>query len=171
MGLVLLLVFLVSILTAFPSVSFSAASLDRQASVNVVDDIDGIVGLNRSTALVTSKKNDPSRPLVDIENSVGSDVTVTVTTSSPDGITAQLFVNDTPVNSGEPFQISAEGSKNVEVKADSKGTLNYSISVEGEGVSASMTRTVEVYNNVNNVPGSTTQEPPQCDNNPGNPNC
>lgn len=134
---VALLVVLVAT-TAIPSASFTTANTPRGASVDVVDDEQGVLALDTNPSVVKNRRE----PLVNVTNNLGEDVRTTValvdgadgtlivgaqtgdqvTVYLPQGATETVYVQvDANPNTDIVFDVAATG-QTVDVTAAGRST-------------------------------------------------
>jgi len=108
-----------------PSASFSIGESDRDSSVAVVDDTDGVVTLNKTSEL---REDSPDNCLVEVTNHMGESTTVTVSLASSSGDLGSLKTdpNGSTADSVE-FSLGDGATETVymEVKNGTAGNTSY----------------------------------------------
>jgi hypothetical protein len=137
LGLVVLLV----MGTAPPVLSFDAATVERQSSINVTGDGDAIVGLVTTDELTAGIEGS----LVNTTNAVGSDVTVTLTLQNR---SKGILTNETAQGEELQFALETGATENVSIDLNCDASvddrIDYRTEVTDPGFRGDLTRSATV---------------------------
>lgn len=135
----LLLAVVVVAVAAVPAVSFSTATLDRPATVEVVGDDTGLLGLD----VPASVPADEETRLVDVTNRFGESAQVTVTLDSATAVYADLYVGGVNRGNQWTFVLTDGATQQVDVVVTTGGDslpVVFTVGAATRSVTAEATR-------------------------------
>lgn len=119
---------------ASPAASFTLADHPRVAGSDVVTDVDGTLGLDVAASVTANR----IERLVDVENRLGTAVTVTVTVTNTDR--HDLYVDGTNHGTQATFTLADGAIQRVDVEAHaSVGSVDFDVSASAVGLSVTAT--------------------------------
>ena len=115
---------------AGPAASVTLADLPRATGSDVVDDVDGALGLDVAASVTANR----IERLVDVGNQLGTSVTVTVTVTNTDR--HDLYVDGTNHGTQATFVLADGATQRVDVEAHaSVDTVVFDVSASSAGLS------------------------------------
>jgi len=137
------------LVTIQPALTVTQATLGRQASMDVVADEAGVVGLD----VASDQQFRQVEPMVDITNQFGVPMTASVELTGNDAGSDLLFLDNTGVGSSVTVTISPGSSETIQIQVPCNGflqclfgsrTVTFEVSAVVEGTRARATRSVTV---------------------------
>ena len=133
-------VVLVLLADGFGAAAFTAATVDRQSSVDVAADADGLYGLDTATAVHTNA----TERLVTVTNRLDRAVTVTVTLDAASTAHGDLVVDGVTHGDQASFTLAAGDSRRVDIAVPDDGSLvGETVSFRAEASAAGLSVSAE----------------------------
>jgi hypothetical protein len=141
---------------AVPAASYATADVPRSSGMNVADDGNGLVGLEKATTVGNSNRE----LLVTVTNNFDEETTVTVSLVDGGG----TLYYGSQAGQSVAFTLNPGSQAQVDVEASSNGLLDYEVSSSADGTTFELQRAVKVRGDgPPPCTGPPSQRPPECD--------
>lgn len=130
----------VAVVVTLPAASFSTGSLDRDASVDVVSDTEGVLGLDIASSVSKNQRD----WLANVTNNFETTVTVTVSLPNNDG--TLYFGGDSGSTVSETLTSGTTGTVEIDVDNNLQNgdIIEFSVTATATGLEANADRTTTV---------------------------